>query len=116
MGALVNKLNAGCGLRGRGIRPRHPSKQRIEGSEHCGPRRTFDNAALFPRSREPIRWTEGAPRRSGRPLVTTRVGGHVAWLAQQHVRAKRYLVATDPAYRAALSEVPKRTLESRAER
>src|ERR1700733_5909700 len=30
--------------------------------------------------------------------LTPRVGGRGAWLAEQHVPAKRYLVATDPAY------------------
>ena len=38
------------------------------------------------------------------------VGEHVAWLAEQHVPAKRYLVATDPAYERALSETSRRTL------
>jgi predicted HD phosphohydrolase len=38
------------------------------------------------------------------------VGARVAWLAEQHVPAKRYIVATDPAYRTQLSEVSKRTL------
>lgn len=42
-----------------------------------------------------------------RPLV----GERVAWLAEQHVPAKRYLVATDPEYRGALSDTSKRTLE-----
>lgn len=39
-----------------------------------------------------------------------RVGARVAWLAEQHVDAKRYLVATDPGYRALLSEVSLTTL------
>jgi predicted HD phosphohydrolase len=39
-----------------------------------------------------------------------RVGARVAWLAEQHVPAKRFLVATDPAYRDQLSEVSQRTL------
>ena len=39
-----------------------------------------------------------------------RVGARVAWLAEQHVAAKRYLVATDPAYAARLTEVSTRTL------
>jgi predicted HD phosphohydrolase len=38
------------------------------------------------------------------------VGERVAWLAEQHVPAKRYLVATDHAYEAALSETSRRTL------
>jgi predicted HD phosphohydrolase len=41
-----------------------------------------------------------------------RVGRRVARLAAQHVAAKRFLVATDPEYRAQLSEVSARTLES----
>jgi predicted HD phosphohydrolase len=42
--------------------------------------------------------------------LTPRVGARVAWLAEQHVPAKRYLVATDPAYRDGLTEVSARTL------
>lgn len=41
-----------------------------------------------------------------RPLV----GERVAWLAEQHVPAKRYLVATDPAYERGLSETSRLTL------
>jgi predicted HD phosphohydrolase len=41
-----------------------------------------------------------------------RVGERVAWLAEQHVAAKRYLVATDPAYEAKLTEVSARTLKA----
>ena len=48
---------------------------------------------------------------AGSRWLTTRVGARVAWLAEQHVPAKRYLVATDPGYRTALSEVSIRTLE-----
>lgn len=47
---------------------------------------------------------------AGARWLTPRVGARVAWLAEQHVPAKRYLVATDPAYRARLSEVSKLTL------
>ncbi|MBV9804762.1 MAG: HD domain-containing protein [Solirubrobacterales bacterium] len=39
-----------------------------------------------------------------------RVGARVAWLAEQHVAAKRYLVATDPGYADRLTEVSARTL------
>jgi predicted HD phosphohydrolase len=39
-----------------------------------------------------------------------RVGERVAWLAEQHVAAERYLVATDSAYVARLTEVSARTL------
>jgi len=38
------------------------------------------------------------------------VGARIAWLAEQHVPAKRYLVATDDGYRARLSEASERTL------
>jgi predicted HD phosphohydrolase len=47
---------------------------------------------------------------SGARWLTPRVGVRVAWLAEQHVPAKRYIVATDPEYRAQLSEVSQRTL------
>lgn len=45
-----------------------------------------------------------------RPLV----GERVAWLAEQHVSAKRYLVATDPAYRDRLTETSVRTLREQS--
>jgi predicted HD phosphohydrolase len=44
--------------------------------------------------------------------LAPRVGHRVAWLAEQHVAAKRYLVATDPAYEARLTEVSARTLKA----
>jgi predicted HD phosphohydrolase len=44
--------------------------------------------------------------------LTQRVGARVAWLAEQHVAAKRFLVATDPAYEAKLTEVSARTLKA----
>jgi predicted HD phosphohydrolase len=47
---------------------------------------------------------------AGARWLVPRVGARVAWLAEQHVPAKRYLVATDPGYRARLSEVSLRTL------
>ncbi|MBV8219987.1 MAG: hypothetical protein JO325_16095 [Solirubrobacterales bacterium] len=47
---------------------------------------------------------------SGARWLEPRVGARIAWLAEQHVPAKRYLVATDDAYRARLSEVSERTL------
>lgn len=43
-----------------------------------------------------------------RPLT----GERVAWLAEQHVPAKRYLVATDPTYEQGLSDTSRRTLEA----
>ena len=42
--------------------------------------------------------------------LAPRVGGRVAWLAEQHVAAKRYLVATDAGYADGLSTVSARTL------
>jgi predicted HD phosphohydrolase len=47
---------------------------------------------------------------AGARWLIPRVGGRVAWLAEQHVPAKRYIVATDAAYRERLSEVSQRTL------
>ncbi len=47
---------------------------------------------------------------AGARWLVPRVGARVAWLAEQHVPAKRYIVATDRAYRAKLSEVSRRTL------
>src|ERR1700753_3450955 len=44
--------------------------------------------------------------------LEARVGRRVAWLAEQHVAAKRYLVATDPGYEAKLTEVSARTLKA----
>jgi gamma-butyrobetaine dioxygenase len=44
--------------------------------------------------------------------LAPRVGARVAWLAEQHVAAKRYLVATEPAYEARLTEVSARTLRA----
>jgi predicted HD phosphohydrolase len=49
---------------------------------------------------------------AGARWLTPRVGARVAWLAEQHVPAKRYLVATDVGYRAELSEVSERTLRA----
>jgi predicted HD phosphohydrolase len=40
-----------------------------------------------------------------RTWLTPRFGARVGWLAGAHVAAKRYLVATDPDYAAALSDV-----------
>lgn len=47
---------------------------------------------------------------AGSRWLTPRYGGRVAWLAEQHVAAKRYLVATDAAYVDALSPVSRQTL------
>jgi predicted HD phosphohydrolase len=46
----------------------------------------------------------------GRRWRAPRVGARVAWLVEQHVPAKRYLVATDAAYDAKLSPVSRQTL------
>jgi predicted HD phosphohydrolase len=62
----------------------------VAGIPYDGPREHHGEAAA--------RWLE------------PRVGARVAWLAEQHVSAKRYIVATDPEYRAQLSEVSQRTL------
>ena len=62
----------------------------VAGIPYDGPREHHGEAAA--------RWLE------------PRVGSRVAWLAEQHVAAKRYLVATDPAYQARLTEVSARTL------
>ena len=42
--------------------------------------------------------------------LTPLVGERVAWLAGQHVSAKRYLVATDPSYQEGLTATSLRTL------
>lgn len=47
---------------------------------------------------------------AGARWLVPRVGTRVAWLAEQHVAAKRYIVATDPEYRAQLSDVSQQTL------
>lgn len=62
----------------------------VAGIPYDGPREHHGEAAA--------RWLE------------PRVGARVAWLAEQHVAAKRYLVARDPAYLARLTEVSARTL------
>ena len=49
---------------------------------------------------------------TGARWLTPRVGARIAWLAEQHVPAKRYLVATDPSYAAKLTEVSTRTLQA----
>jgi len=49
---------------------------------------------------------------TGGRWLEPRVGARIAWLAEQHVPAKRYLVATDPDYHAGLTEVSVRTLKA----
>lgn len=47
---------------------------------------------------------------AGAAFARDRLTGRIAWLIEQHVPAKRYLVATDPAYRARLSPTSQVTL------
>lgn len=44
--------------------------------------------------------------------LTPRLGRRVVWLAEQHVAAQRYLVATDPGYAAKRTDVSARTLRA----
>jgi predicted HD phosphohydrolase len=53
----------------------------------------------------------GAPHEeAGAAFAQELFGERVAWLIAQHVPAKRYLVATDPAYAATLSDASVRSL------
>ena len=54
----------------------------------------------------------GPHEMSGAELVLPIAGPRAAWLVGSHVMAKRYLVAADPQYFAALSPVSVRTLEA----
>ncbi|HVX42608.1 MAG TPA: HD domain-containing protein [Mycobacteriales bacterium] len=47
---------------------------------------------------------------AGAAFAREQLGERVAWIIAAHVPAKRYLVATDPAYRAQLSPTSIRTL------
>lgn len=73
-------------------------------------------ALLHDIGRSPVvLWEMGKPsgehgRLAGEWLAPL-VGRRVAWLAEQHVPAKRYLVATDPEYRGALTPTSVRTLQ-----
>jgi gamma-butyrobetaine dioxygenase len=49
---------------------------------------------------------------TGARWLEPRVGARIAWLAESHVPAKRFLVATDPSYRAGLTPVSERTLQA----
>lgn len=49
---------------------------------------------------------------AGARWLRPRFGARVAWLAEQHVPAKRFLVATDPEYARRLSPVSARTLKA----
>jgi gamma-butyrobetaine dioxygenase len=61
---------------------------------------------------EPVRAAHpGLPHETaGARFAEHHVGARAAWLIAQHVPAKRYLVATDPAYRDLLSQVSIRSL------
>jgi predicted HD phosphohydrolase len=50
--------------------------------------------------------------RAGAALVQPLLGERVAWLVGRHDQAKRYLVTTEPEYRAHLSETSVITLEA----
>ncbi len=53
----------------------------------------------------------GVPHETaGAAWCEPRYGKRVAWLVGAHVAAKRYLVATDPSYRAGLSQASIRSL------
>lgn len=71
-------------------------------------------ALLHDIGRSPVVLSEsGALEDHGRiayEWLTPLVGERVAWLAGQHVPAKRYLVATDPSYREGLTATSLRTL------
>jgi len=62
-------------------------------------------AALHDLARSPLFDASAARRHDevARRWLTPRFGERVGWLAGQHVAAKRYLTATDPAYATALS-------------
>ncbi|ANP51460.1 gamma-butyrobetaine dioxygenase [Streptomyces griseochromogenes] len=49
---------------------------------------------------------------AGAAFARRRLGGRAAWVIAQHVPAKRYLVATDPAYHALLSPVSVASLKA----
>ncbi|MDH6281758.1 HD domain-containing protein [Prescottella agglutinans] len=62
-------------------------------------------SALHDLARSPLTAAAGAAPhdRIARDWLTPRFGERVGWLAGAHVAAKRYLVATDPAYAGTLS-------------
>jgi predicted HD phosphohydrolase len=62
---------------------------------------------------EPVRgaWPDLPHEQAGAAFARQRLDEQVAWLIAQHVPAKRYLVATDPAYFAQLSPASVRSLE-----
>ncbi|GAB2651614.1 HD family phosphohydrolase [Prescottella soli] len=60
-------------------------------------------SALHDLARSPLTAADAPHDRIARDWLTPRFGERVGWLAGAHVAAKRYLVATDPAYVGALS-------------
>lgn len=68
--------------------------------------------ALHDLGRSPLLSDPLEPRhdRVAQSWLTPRFGDRVGWLAGAHVAAKRYLVATEPGYGAALSKVSVATL------
>ncbi|MCW2515904.1 MAG: family phosphohydrolase [Mycobacterium sp.] len=69
-------------------------------------------AALHDLAHSPM-FDPGAAERhdaTARDWLTPRFGERVGWLAGQHVAAKRYLVATEPGYGAALTSTSVRSL------
>ncbi|MCV7424609.1 HD family phosphohydrolase [Mycobacterium yunnanensis] len=71
-------------------------------------------AALHDLARSPLFDASAGHRHDevARQWLTPRFGERVGWLAGQHVAAKRYLAATDPAYRATLSPTSVASLQA----
>ncbi|MGY4654577.1 HD family phosphohydrolase [Mycobacterium sp. URHB0021] len=70
-------------------------------------------AALHDAAHSPLLGAVSIPEheRVARDWLVPRFGDRVGWLAGAHVAAKRYLVATDPAYAGTLSEVSVHSLD-----
>ena len=71
-------------------------------------------AALHDIAHSPLFEATAAERhdQTAREWLTPRFGERVGWLAGQHVAAKRYLVATDPTYAAALTPTSLTSLQA----
>ena len=71
-------------------------------------------AALHDIAHSPLFDAAAAERhdQTAREWLTPRFGERVGWLAGQHVAAKRYLVATDPTYAAALTPTSLTSLQA----
>jgi len=71
-------------------------------------------AALHDIAHSPLFDAAAAERhdQTAREWLTPRFGERVGWLAGQHVAAKRYLVATDPAYGASLTPTSLTSLQA----